>query len=107
MRLRNRFGQIVVATIVAFASVIISLAVASTAAAAADPMDWPNWRGPTQNRVSKETGIVDKFDLETGENVLWKVPQAAGISSPIVMNGRVYTQVRCKPDTKEEEEEVI
>jgi outer membrane protein assembly factor BamB len=107
MSLRTRFGRIVVATIVASASVISSFAVANIAAAAADPMDWPNWRGPTQNRVSKETGIVDKFDLESGENVLWKCPEAAGISSPIVMNGKVYTQVRHKPDTKEEEEEVI
>jgi outer membrane protein assembly factor BamB len=74
---------------------------------AADPMDWPNWRGPNQNRISLETGLVDKWNPETGENVLWKCPQAAGISSPIVMNGKVYTQVRYKPDSKQEEEEVI
>ncbi len=74
---------------------------------AADPLDWPNWRGPNQNRVSLETGLVDKWNPETGENVLWKCPQAAGISSPIVMNGKVYSQVRYKPDSKQEEEEVI
>ena len=72
-----------------------------------DPMDWPNWRGPEQNRVSRETGLIDKWNPETSENVLWMCPQAAGISSPIVMNGKVYTQVRYKPDTKEEQEEVI
>jgi outer membrane protein assembly factor BamB len=76
-------------------------------AAAADPLDWPNWRGPEQNRVSRETGLIDKWDPETGENVLWKRPEAAGISSPIILNGKVYTQVRYKPDTKQEEEEVI
>ncbi|HEY2827753.1 MAG TPA: PQQ-binding-like beta-propeller repeat protein [Pirellulales bacterium] len=74
---------------------------------AADPMDWPNWRGPQQNRVSLETGLIDKWNPETGENVLWKCPEAAGISSPIVLNGKVYTQVRYKPDTKQEQEEVI
>ncbi len=77
------------------------------AAFGADAMDWPNWRGPNQNRVSQETGLIDKWDPESGDNVLWKRPEAAGISSPIVMNGKVYTQVRYKPDTKEEQEEVI
>ncbi len=76
-------------------------------AMAADPMDWPNWRGPQQNRVSLETGLVDKWNPETGENVLWKCPQAAGISSPIALNGKVYSQVRYKPDSHEEQEEVI
>ncbi len=70
-------------------------------------MDWPNWRGPEQNRISRETGLIDKWDPDSGENVLWKCPQAAGISSPIVMNGKVYMQVRYKPDTKDEQEEVI
>ena len=27
-------------------------------AATADPLDWPNWRGPQQNRVSMEKGLV-------------------------------------------------
>jgi outer membrane protein assembly factor BamB len=76
-------------------------------ATAADPLDWPNWRGPQQNRVSLETGLIDKWNPETGESVLWKRPEAAGISSPIVLNGKVYTQVRYKPDTKQEQEEVI
>src|SRR5262245_22426824 len=76
-------------------------------ALAGDAMDWPNWRGPEQNRISRETGLIDNWDPETGENVLWKSEEAAGISCPIVMNGKVYTQVRYQPDTKEEQEEVI
>ncbi len=74
---------------------------------AADPMDWSNWRGPEQNRISRETGLIEKWNPETGENVLWKNEEAGGISSPIVMNGKVYTQVRHKPDTREEQEKVI
>ncbi len=42
---------------------------------AVDPMDWPNWRGPNQNRISLETGLIDKWNPETGENVLWKCPR--------------------------------
>src|SRR5690242_7933206 len=74
---------------------------------AAGPMDCPHWRGPQQNRVSLETGLIDKWNPDTGENVLWKCPEAAGISSPIVLNGKVYMQVRYKPDTHQEQEEVI
>src|SRR5262249_51539010 len=60
-----------------------------TLALAGDAMDWPNWRGPEQNRISRETGLIDEWDPESGENVLWKSEEAAGISCPIVMNGKV------------------
>ncbi len=90
-------------------AVLVAIAILLSAglAVAADPMDWPNWRGPEQNRISRETGLIDKWDPESGENVLWKNTEAAGICSPIVLNGKVYLQVRYKPDTKEEQEEVI
>ena len=37
-------------------------------------MDWPNWRGPQQNRVSTEKGLVDNWDPDggAGSNLLWK-----------------------------------
>ena len=104
MQLKSQTAWIVVST---FALVISVNCLATNSASAADAMDWPNWRGPDQNRISHETGLIDKWDPEINQNVLWKCPEAAGISSPIVMNGKVYTQVRYKPDTKEEQEEVI
>ena len=30
-------------------------------AATTDPLDWPNWRGPQQNRVSTEKGLVENW----------------------------------------------
>jgi outer membrane protein assembly factor BamB len=99
--------RLLTAGIVFAAFAILTLTLGPTVALAGDAMDWPNWRGPEQNRISRETGLIDKWDPETGENVLWKREEAAGISCPIVMNGKVYTQVRYKPDTKEEQEEVI
>lgn len=78
-----------------------------TAAQAADPYDWPNWRGPEQNGISRETGIVDKFDPETGENILWQRDDVGTRSSPIVMNGKLYTLARAFPGTAEEGERVI
>lgn len=74
-----------------------------------DPMDWPQWRGPHQNGTSDETGLVDRFDPKGGDgsNVLWKSEAAAGISTPIVMHGRLYTIVRDSPGTPQDAEKVI
>ena len=54
--------------------------------------DWYQWRGPEQNGVSREKNLPDSWDPE-GENVLW-TSDVGGMSSPIVMNGRVYTFAR-------------
>ncbi len=50
--------------------------------------DWPSWRGPYQNGVSDETGLISNWSLE-GKNLLWKA-DFVGRSTPIVINGRVY-----------------
>ena len=26
-----------------------------------DPLDWPNWRGPEQNGISRETNLIDRW----------------------------------------------
>lgn len=51
-------------------------------------LDWHQWRGPEQNGVSRETNLPSTWTPE-GENVLWEAP-VGGMSSPIVMRGRVY-----------------
>ncbi len=73
-----------------------------------DPMDWPNWRGPQQNGVSTETGLVDAWDYAgSGKNLLWKNAEAGSISTPIVLRGKLYTLARYQPDTTREGEMVI
>lgn len=78
-------------------------------AATNDPLDWPNWRGPQQNRVSMEKGLIDKWNPEGGEgsNVLWKRPELGGRSTPIVMRGKLYTIARDQPESKTEGEKVV
>ena len=71
-----------------------------------DPLDWPVWRGPEYNGVSRETGLVDKWS-PTGENLLWSNPELATRSTPIVMGGRLYTICRHLPDTNKEAEKVV
>ena len=68
-------------------------------------MDWPYWRGPEMNGVSRETGIVEKWSPT--ENLLWKNEEAAARSTPIVMNGHVYIIVRDQPESKKEGEKVL
>ncbi len=82
---------------------------ASLVANAADPLDWPNWLGPQQNRSSIETGLADQFDPEggAGSNLLWKKEELACISTPIVMNGKLYTICRAEPATPREGEKVV
>lgn len=86
--------------------VLVSCCVAVTAG---DAFDWPNWRGPGQNSISLETGLIEQFNPKggPGSNVLWKSEIAAGISTPIVMNGQVYTIVRDSPGTPKDREKVI
>ncbi len=52
------------------------------------------WRGPEQNGMSRETGLIETFDLATKKNVLWSNPEAGGISTPIIFRGKLYTIVR-------------
>jgi outer membrane protein assembly factor BamB len=75
-------------------------------AAEIDPLDWPNWRGPEQNGISRETGLVDSWDPE-GENLLWKRTDIGSISTPIVLRGKVYLLSRYEPGTTREGERVV
>ncbi|MBI3874771.1 MAG: PQQ-binding-like beta-propeller repeat protein, partial [Verrucomicrobia bacterium] len=52
--------------------------------------DWPRWRGPDFNGVSKETGWLDKWPAE-GPAALWKASIGTGFSSFAVAGGRVFT----------------
>ncbi len=74
---------------------------------AAHTADWPDWRGPNQNRHAADRPLVTSFDPESGENILWKREDAGGISTPVVMDGRLYTLVRHRPGTADEAEKVL
>jgi len=50
--------------------------------------DWPQWRGPSGNGISEESGLPVRWG--TGDHVKWKAPLAGlGASSPVVWGDRV------------------
>ena len=54
----------------------------------AQAADWPSWRGPSQNGVSTETGLVETWSTE-GENLVWHA-DFIGRSTPVILDGRVF-----------------
>ena len=91
------------------AAIVLSANIPLTSAADAphsDPLDWPMWRGPEQNGISRETGLVDKWEM-SGTNVLWKSEALGTRSTPIVLRGKLYTLARSEPGTHREGEKVM
>lgn len=52
--------------------------------------DWPQWRGPSRDGISKETGWNTSWPA-TGPKKLWQQKVGVGYSSMSVSSGRVYT----------------
>lgn len=71
-----------------------------------DPLDWPYWRGPEMNGISREKGLPETWSPD-GENLIWKSAELGSRSTPIIMNGNLYTLVRHNPATPQEAEKVI
>ena len=66
---------------------LFALTLASPAGA-----QWAQWRGPSQDGTSTETGLPGRWS-QGGENLVWKVP-IGGRSTPVVLGGHLYLQTR-------------
>ncbi len=65
-----------------FAAVLMPLAMAE---------NWPKWRGPRGDGTSQESGVPTKWNGETGDGIVWKVPiPGVGHSSPIVYGENLF-----------------
>jgi outer membrane protein assembly factor BamB len=54
--------------------------------------DWPQWRGPERDGVSKESGLLKEWPPD-GPKLLWTNKEIGkGYSTPSIANGRVYLQ---------------
>jgi len=51
--------------------------------------DWPQWRGPSSNGISDESGLPVHWG--SGEHIRWKAPLAGlGVSSPVIWGDKVF-----------------
>ncbi len=51
--------------------------------------DWPQFRGPSRDNVSTETGLLRSWPAG-GPKVLWKISVAQGYAGAAIKGGRVY-----------------
>ena len=65
-----------------------TLALASITFAHAN--DWPQWRGPDRNGISKETGWLDTWPQQ-GPPIAWKANVGLGFSSFVIREKKVVT----------------
>ncbi|MEX0676710.1 MAG: PQQ-binding-like beta-propeller repeat protein [Pirellulales bacterium] len=106
----NRLDRPARLVIIILCALFLTAASGAAQAAEIDPLDWPTWRGPEQNGISRETGIIDRWDPAAPAaegNVLWRNGELGGISTPIVMRGKLYTVVRSDAGTTRDCEKVV
>jgi outer membrane protein assembly factor BamB len=74
------------------ALLVVALVVLCFSEAAAQAnADWPQWRGPNRDGISKETGLLKQWPA-SGPPLVWKATGAGGgYSSMSIAGGRLFT----------------
>ena len=69
---------------------LVAAGIVGTFALTAAANDWPQWRGPQRNGISKETGLLKEWPKD-GPKLLWHVQDVgAGYSTPAAVGDRLY-----------------
>jgi len=79
--------------VLALATVMLLMLVQQTMgqSGAQTAANWPQWRGPNRDGISKETGLLKQWPAE-GPPLVWKATGAGrGYSSFSISNGKLYT----------------
>jgi hypothetical protein len=62
---------------------------------------WPSFRGPKASGVADGQGLPDRWDVATGEHILWRAPlPGLAHSSPVVWGDRVFVTTAVSTDPK-------
>jgi outer membrane protein assembly factor BamB len=70
---------------------VIALCAVAHQAVAQSAANWPQWRGPNRDGISKETGLLKQWPAE-GPPLVWKATGAGrGYSSFSMSEGKLYT----------------
>jgi len=68
---------------------IVSVCIGVVSLCALPAEDWPQWRGPSSDGISSESGLPDHWGAT--ENIAWKTALSGlGASSPIVFGNRIF-----------------
>jgi outer membrane protein assembly factor BamB len=71
---------------------ILLVAAAFALGSVAVAADWPQWRGPNRDEISKETGLLKSWPKD-GPKLLWTFREAGlGFATPSVVGDRLYSQ---------------
>ena len=62
--------------------------------------DWPQWRGPQGDGISRETDLATKW-LAEGPKKLWSKKVGRGHASPVVVEGKLYLFTRDEKKNQE------
>jgi hypothetical protein len=55
--------------------------------------DWPQWRGPFRDGLSRETGLLTAWPKDLAKLKVWEQPSGVGYSALAVAGGRAFTIV--------------
>jgi len=62
---------------------------------------WPSFRGPDASGIAEGQSLPDKWDVKTGENILWHTPiPGLAHSSPIVWGDQLFVTTAISSDPK-------
>jgi outer membrane protein assembly factor BamB len=71
------------------------------ACAAVSAQNWPSFRGPNASGVGDGRPTPARWNVASGENVVWKTPvPGLAVSSPIVWGDRVFVSTAVSSDPK-------
>ena len=60
--------------------------------------NWPHWRGPTRDGVSRDTGLPISWNPASGTGIAWKLPLPAfSGSTPIIWGDRIFLNIATQP----------
>lgn len=80
-----------IARLLSFVAASALAAVTTSGQAPAPSTDWPQWRGPNRDGISREGGLLQQWPAG-GPRLAWKVAGVyEGYSSVAVAGGRLYT----------------
>jgi len=93
--------------------ILLAAILISKTLSAGEAEQWPQWRGPDRNGISKEKNVNAEWPKD-GPKKLWSATVGTGCSSVIVANSKVYTMgnnaviaAKLKPTTTNDDKKPV